>query len=49
MKYDKPQIIDFSRAVTAIQSGQQKVLRYCLESKQILYLMTLPAYEADEQ
>ena len=49
MKYDKPQIIDSSQAVTAIHGGQQKVPCSCVESNQILYLMTLPAYEADEQ
>jgi hypothetical protein len=49
MTYEKPQIIDLSRAATAIHSGQQKVVCACVESKDILYLMTLPAYEADEQ
>jgi hypothetical protein len=48
MKYDKPQIIDLSQAVTVIHSGQQKGPCACVESKGILYLMTLPAYEADE-
>jgi hypothetical protein len=49
MKYEKPQIIDLSRAVTAIHSGQQKVPCHCVESKHNLCLMTLPAYEADER
>jgi hypothetical protein len=48
MTYEKPQIIDSSAAATAIQ-GQQKVVCYCVESQDTLYLMTLPAYEADEQ
>jgi hypothetical protein len=48
MKYDKPGIIDLSQAVTAIHGGQYKVPCNCAESKDILYLMTPPAYEADE-
>jgi hypothetical protein len=49
MRYEKPQIIDLSRAAAAIHSGQLKVICVCVESKNILNLMTLPAYEADEQ
>ena len=48
MKYDKPQVIDLSQAVTAIHGGLQKVPFNCAESIDILYLMTPPAYEVDE-
>lgn len=48
MKYDKPQIIHSNQAVTAIHGAQQKVPCNCAESKDILYLMTPQAYEADE-
>lgn len=49
MNNNKPQIIGLGRAMSEIHSGQQKVPCACIESKNILYLMTLPAYEADEQ
>ena len=48
MKYAKPQIMSFGLTMGIIHSGQQKVPCACVESKGILYLMTLPAYEADE-
>jgi hypothetical protein len=48
MSYDKPQIIDLSRALTAIHGGQVKVPWASVESV-VLNYDTLPAYEADEQ
>jgi hypothetical protein len=48
MKYDKPQIIDFEQALTAIHGGQQKIPCNCVESQVAAFLMTPPAYEADE-
>ena len=48
VKYDKPQIIDLSQAVTVIHGGQYKLPCACVESL-VLNYDTLPAYEADEQ
>jgi hypothetical protein len=48
MKYNKPQIMDVSRAIIAVHSGQQKIPCYCVESQGSLYFITPPAYEADE-
>jgi len=49
MKCEKPQVIDLSRAVTAIHSGQHEVPCNCVESKQVLDLVTFQAFEADDQ
>ena len=48
MNYDRPRIIYTGPVLKAIQGGQQKVPYNCAESQNILYLMTPPAYEADE-
>ncbi len=48
MKYQKPKITFLGEAEQAIQGSNRKLLTLLIDSRNIAYLTTLMAYEADE-